>query len=137
VTFDLALQSIALPLLPPSVHSLMGCVITCSTGHGRGDLQVTSGFIPRHREHADGLISVSAADPGTAATPNAAAMTPEILPPPLRPHREQIRQGVQRPAADAAGPIVVSARSVRSRAAAVSSGVSAVVRAFVGRSRDR
>jgi NAD(P)-dependent dehydrogenase (short-subunit alcohol dehydrogenase family) len=54
-------------------------------------------------------VSVFAADPGAAATPNAAEMTPEILPPPLRPHWEQVRQGVQRPAAEAARPVVFAA----------------------------
>ncbi|MDQ0378767.1 SDR family NAD(P)-dependent oxidoreductase [Amycolatopsis thermophila] len=54
-------------------------------------------------------VSVFAADPGAAATPNAAAMTPEILPPPLRPQWDQIRQGVQRPAAEAARSIVFAA----------------------------
>ena len=54
-------------------------------------------------------VSVFAADPGAAATPNAAEMTPEILPPALRPHWEQIRQGVQRPAAEGARPVVFAA----------------------------
>jgi NAD(P)-dependent dehydrogenase (short-subunit alcohol dehydrogenase family) len=54
-------------------------------------------------------VSVFAADPGTAATPNAAEMTPEILPPALRPHWAQVHEGVQRPAADAARPIVFAA----------------------------
>jgi len=54
-------------------------------------------------------VSVFAADPGAAATPNSAEMTPEILPPPFRPHWEQILQGVQRPAAVAARPVVFAA----------------------------
>jgi NAD(P)-dependent dehydrogenase (short-subunit alcohol dehydrogenase family) len=54
-------------------------------------------------------VSVFAADPGTAATPNAAEMTPEILPPALRPRWEVIRQGVQRPAAEAARSVVFAA----------------------------
>ncbi|MCO5973693.1 SDR family NAD(P)-dependent oxidoreductase [Actinoallomurus soli] len=54
-------------------------------------------------------VSVFSADPGAAATPNAAEMTPEILPPPLRPHWEQIREGVQRPAAEAARSVVFAA----------------------------
>lgn len=67
-----------------------------------------------NRELAERLsgtgISVFAADPGTAATPNAAAeMTPEILPPPLRPHWEQVRESVRRPATDAARSIVFAA----------------------------
>ncbi|MFD2417889.1 SDR family NAD(P)-dependent oxidoreductase [Amycolatopsis pigmentata] len=54
-------------------------------------------------------VSVFAADPGTAATPNAAEMTPEILPPALRPLWESIHRGVQRPAAEAARSIVFAA----------------------------
>ena len=42
-------------------------------------------------------VSVLAADPGAAATDNAAQMTIDILPPALRPHWEQIRQGVSAP----------------------------------------
>ncbi|MEU2866451.1 SDR family NAD(P)-dependent oxidoreductase [Streptomyces mirabilis] len=57
----------------------------------------------------DSGVSVFAADPGPSATPNAAEMTPQILPPALRPHWEQIRQGVQRPAADGARPVVFAA----------------------------
>ncbi|MER7923021.1 SDR family NAD(P)-dependent oxidoreductase [Streptomyces sp. NPDC096057] len=47
-------------------------------------------------------VSVFAADPGAAATGNAAQMTIDILPPALRPHWEQIRQGVSAPVAAAA-----------------------------------
>ncbi|CAL9640654.1 hypothetical protein SUDANB145_06324 [Streptomyces sp. enrichment culture] len=47
-------------------------------------------------------VSVPAADPGPAATDNAAQMTIDIIPPALRPHWEQIRQGVTTPVADAA-----------------------------------
>ncbi|KND33617.1 SDR family NAD(P)-dependent oxidoreductase [Streptomyces acidiscabies] len=47
-------------------------------------------------------VSVFAADPGAAATPNAAEMTVEILPPELRPHWEMIQQAVSAPVADAA-----------------------------------
>jgi NAD(P)-dependent dehydrogenase (short-subunit alcohol dehydrogenase family) len=54
-------------------------------------------------------VSVFAADPGAAATPNAAEMTLEILPPAFRPHWEQILQGAQRPAAEAARPVVFAA----------------------------
>jgi NAD(P)-dependent dehydrogenase (short-subunit alcohol dehydrogenase family) len=57
----------------------------------------------------DSGVSVFAADPGPSATPNAAEMTPEILPPALRTHWEQIRQGVQRPAAAGARPVVFAA----------------------------
>jgi len=54
-------------------------------------------------------ISVFAADPGAAVTPNAAEMTPEILPPAMAPRWEQIRQGLQNPAAH---PAAKAARSV-------------------------
>jgi NAD(P)-dependent dehydrogenase (short-subunit alcohol dehydrogenase family) len=54
-------------------------------------------------------VSVFAADPGPSATPNAAEMTPDILPPALRPQWEQIRQAVQRPAAEGARPVVLAA----------------------------
>lgn len=47
----------------------------------------------------DSGVSVFAADPGPAATDNAAEMTIDILPPALRPHWEQIRQGVSAPVA--------------------------------------
>ncbi|WP_063737312.1 SDR family NAD(P)-dependent oxidoreductase [Streptomyces sp. RTd22] len=47
-------------------------------------------------------VSVFAADPGAAATDNAAQMTIDILPPALRPHWEQIRQGISAPVAAAA-----------------------------------
>lgn len=53
-------------------------------------------------------VSVFAADPGAAATPNAAEMTPEILPPALRPHWQQILD-LQRPAAEAARSVVFAA----------------------------
>ncbi len=66
-----------------------------------------------NRELAERLrgsgIAVFAADPGAAATPNAAEMTPEILPPALRPMWEQILEGVQRPASEAARSIVFAA----------------------------
>ncbi|WP_246338545.1 hypothetical protein [Amycolatopsis endophytica] len=35
-------------------------------------------------------VTVLAADPGAAATPNAAEMTPEILPPALRPRSHAV-----------------------------------------------
>jgi NAD(P)-dependent dehydrogenase (short-subunit alcohol dehydrogenase family) len=54
-------------------------------------------------------VTVLAADPGAAATPNAAEMTPEILPPALREHWEQIWQGVQTPPEKAADPIIWAA----------------------------
>ncbi|MFD7712633.1 SDR family NAD(P)-dependent oxidoreductase [Streptomyces sp. NPDC059786] len=47
-------------------------------------------------------VAVFAADPGAAATDNAGEMTADILPPQLRPHWEQIKQGVSAPVADAA-----------------------------------
>ncbi|WP_191246141.1 SDR family NAD(P)-dependent oxidoreductase [Amycolatopsis deserti] len=66
-----------------------------------------------NRELAERLrgsgVAVHAADPGPAATPNAAEMTPEILPPALRPQWEQIRQAVRRPVAEAARSVVLAA----------------------------
>ncbi|MFD6277110.1 SDR family NAD(P)-dependent oxidoreductase [Streptomyces sp. NPDC060209] len=54
-------------------------------------------------------VSVLAADPGAAATDNAAHMTIDILPPALRPHWEQIRKGVSAPVASAAkGPLAAA-----------------------------
>ncbi|GGU29419.1 hypothetical protein [Streptomyces daghestanicus] len=44
-------------------------------------------------------VSVFAADPGPATTGNAAQRTVGILPPALRPRREQVRQGVRTPVA--------------------------------------
>ncbi|UCM89253.1 SDR family NAD(P)-dependent oxidoreductase [Streptomyces marincola] len=54
-------------------------------------------------------VTVLAADPGPAATDNAAQMTVDILPPALRPHWEQIRQGVSTPVAEAARAPVAAA----------------------------
>ncbi|WP_435154529.1 SDR family NAD(P)-dependent oxidoreductase [Amycolatopsis sacchari] len=54
-------------------------------------------------------VSVFAADPGAAATPNAAEMEPEILPPPLRPLWDTVWRGVQRPAAEVIAPIIHAA----------------------------
>ncbi|NIH78168.1 SDR family NAD(P)-dependent oxidoreductase [Amycolatopsis viridis] len=66
-----------------------------------------------NRELAERLrgsgVAVLAADPGPAATPNAAEMTPEILPPALRPQWEQIREACRRPVAEAARSIVFAA----------------------------
>jgi NAD(P)-dependent dehydrogenase (short-subunit alcohol dehydrogenase family) len=54
-------------------------------------------------------VSVFAADPGPAATPNAGEMRPEILPPALREHWDQVHQGVRRPAAEAARSVLFAA----------------------------
>jgi NAD(P)-dependent dehydrogenase (short-subunit alcohol dehydrogenase family) len=54
-------------------------------------------------------VSVFAADPGPAATPNAGEMRPEILPPAQREHWDQVRQGVRRPAAEAARSVLFAA----------------------------
>jgi NAD(P)-dependent dehydrogenase (short-subunit alcohol dehydrogenase family) len=53
-------------------------------------------------------VSVFAADPGPAATANAAEMTPEILPPVMRPYWEQIKASL-RPPVDAAQSVVRTA----------------------------
>ncbi|PRY29584.1 short-subunit dehydrogenase [Pseudosporangium ferrugineum] len=54
-------------------------------------------------------VTVLAADPRHAATPNAAEMTPEIVPPALRPHWDDIMLGVQTPPEVAADPIIWAA----------------------------
>jgi hypothetical protein len=51
-------------------------------------------------------VSVFAADPGPAATGNAADMEIDILPRQLRPHWDAIRQGVTRPVAEAARSVI-------------------------------
>ncbi|ANY08837.1 SDR family NAD(P)-dependent oxidoreductase [Pseudonocardia sp. HH130630-07] len=63
------------------------------------------------RELAADGVTVLAADPlgpAAAATPNAAEMTPEILPPALRHLWEQIQDGL-RPASEVVDPIVAAA----------------------------
>ncbi|WP_256990964.1 SDR family NAD(P)-dependent oxidoreductase [Rhodococcus sp. 06-235-1A] len=54
-------------------------------------------------------ISVIAADPGGAATSNAAEMEVEMLPPPFRPYWDVISAGVQGSVADAAQSVVFAA----------------------------
>ncbi|MEV4800043.1 SDR family NAD(P)-dependent oxidoreductase [Nonomuraea sp. NPDC049421] len=54
-------------------------------------------------------VDVVAVDPGPAATPNAAEMTIDLLPPPMRPLWEQVLQGVKRPASEAAAAVVAAA----------------------------
>jgi NAD(P)-dependent dehydrogenase (short-subunit alcohol dehydrogenase family) len=54
-------------------------------------------------------ITLVVADPGPAATPNAAAMEIRMLPPAMRSMWDVIQQGVQRPAAEAARPILHAA----------------------------
>lgn len=54
------------------------------------------------------VLTVDPLGPAAAATPNAAAMTPEILPPALRHLWPQIQGGL-RPAAESARPIVAAA----------------------------
>ncbi|MCW2914655.1 MAG: short-chain dehydrogenase/reductase [Actinomycetia bacterium] len=54
-------------------------------------------------------VSVFAADPGPAATGNAADMEIDILPPQLRPHWDAIRKGVTRPVAEAARSVIFTA----------------------------
>jgi len=76
---------------------------------GRAKLAHLSYVLDLAERLADRGVTVLAADPGAAATPNAAEMTPEILPPALRAHWEQIWQGVQTPSEAAADPIVWAA----------------------------
>jgi NAD(P)-dependent dehydrogenase (short-subunit alcohol dehydrogenase family) len=54
------------------------------------------------------VLTVDPLGPAAAATPNAAAMTPEILPPAVRHLWEQIQEGL-RPASESARPIVAAA----------------------------
>lgn len=54
------------------------------------------------------VLTVDPLGPAAAATPNAAAMTPEILPPALRHLWETIQEGL-RPASQSARPIVAAA----------------------------
>ncbi|WP_028924792.1 SDR family NAD(P)-dependent oxidoreductase [Pseudonocardia acaciae] len=80
------------------------------TASGRAKLA----HLAYNRELAERLrgsgVSVFAADPGPAATPSSAEMTPEILPPALRPQWEQIQARVtERPAAEAARSVVFAA----------------------------
>ncbi|GHF74471.1 NAD(P)-dependent dehydrogenase (short-subunit alcohol dehydrogenase family) [Amycolatopsis bartoniae] len=76
---------------------------------GRAKLAHLAAVLELAERLRDTGISVFAADPGAAATPNAAEMEPEILPPPLRPHWDAVRQGVQRPVREAIGSIVHAA----------------------------
>jgi NAD(P)-dependent dehydrogenase (short-subunit alcohol dehydrogenase family) len=76
---------------------------------GRAKLAHLSYILDLAERLADRGVTVLAADPGAAATPNAAEMTPDILPPALREHWEQIRQGVQAPPEAAADPIIWAA----------------------------
>lgn len=54
------------------------------------------------------LLTVDPLGPAAAATPNAAAMTPDILPPAVRHLWDDIQQGL-RPASESAQPIVAAA----------------------------
>jgi NAD(P)-dependent dehydrogenase (short-subunit alcohol dehydrogenase family) len=76
---------------------------------GRAKLAHLSYVLDLAERLADRGVTVLAADPVAAATPNAAEMTPEILPPALREHWEQIWHSVQTPSEAAADPIVWAA----------------------------
>lgn len=76
---------------------------------GRAKLAHLSYVLDLAERLADRGVTVLAADPGAAATPNAADMTPDILPPALREHWDQIWQGVQTPPETAADPIIWAA----------------------------
>ncbi|TDD19333.1 SDR family NAD(P)-dependent oxidoreductase [Nonomuraea diastatica] len=53
-------------------------------------------------------VQVVAVDPGPAATPNAAQMTIDILPPQMRPLWDQIQEWVTRPVAEAAAAVLAA-----------------------------
>lgn len=78
---------------------------------GRAKLAHLAHAMDLARELNGSGVSVLVVDPlgpAAAATPNAAAMTPEILPPAFRGLWNQIQQGL-RPAAEGARPIVAAA----------------------------
>ncbi|MGP3936570.1 SDR family NAD(P)-dependent oxidoreductase [Nonomuraea sp. KM88] len=60
-------------------------------------------------ERLDGQgTQVVAVDPGPAATPNAAQMTIDILPPQMRPLWDQVQEWVTRPVAEAAAAVLAA-----------------------------
>ncbi|MBM2618191.1 SDR family NAD(P)-dependent oxidoreductase [Actinoplanes sp. LDG1-06] len=54
-------------------------------------------------------ITLVLADPGPAATPNAAAMAERMLPPAMRPMWSSIQEGVKRPVTEAAAAVIRAA----------------------------
>ncbi|MDF6018244.1 SDR family NAD(P)-dependent oxidoreductase [Streptomyces sp. JH34] len=87
---------------PPGPHYGLAATGRAKLAHLAHTLELAGRLRPRG-------ISVFAADPGAAATDNAAQMTVDILPPALRPHWEEIKKGVSAPvAAAAAGPLAAA-----------------------------
>lgn len=87
---------------PPGPHYGLAVTGRAKLAHLAYTLELAGRLEPRG-------VAVLAADPGAAATDNAAQMTIDILPPALRPHWEQIQQGVSAPVAAAAtGPLAAA-----------------------------
>jgi NAD(P)-dependent dehydrogenase (short-subunit alcohol dehydrogenase family) len=87
---------------PPGPHYGLAATGRAKLAHLAHTVELAERLAPRG-------ISVLAADPGAAATDNAAHMTIDILPPALRPHWEQIQQGVSAPVTSAAkGPLAAA-----------------------------
>ncbi|WP_203182996.1 SDR family NAD(P)-dependent oxidoreductase [Streptomyces pratensis] len=87
---------------PPGPHYGLAATGRAKLAHLAHSMELAERLAPRG-------ISVLAADPGAAATDNAAQMTIDILPPALRPHWEEIRKGVSAPVTSAAkGPLAAA-----------------------------
>lgn len=87
---------------PPGPHYGLAATGRAKLAHLAHTVELAERLAPRG-------ITVLAADPGAAATDNAAHMTIDILPPALRPHWEQIQQGVSAPVTSAAkGPLAAA-----------------------------
>ncbi|MFJ8977961.1 SDR family NAD(P)-dependent oxidoreductase [Streptomyces sp. NPDC102282] len=87
---------------PPGPHYGLAVTGRAKLAHLAYTLELAGRLEPRG-------VAVLAADPGAAATDNAAQMTVDILPPALRPHWGQIQQGVSAPVAAAArGPLAAA-----------------------------
>ncbi|MFI2779271.1 SDR family NAD(P)-dependent oxidoreductase [Streptomyces sp. ALB3] len=80
---------------PPGPHYGLAATGRAKLAHLAYTMELAGRLGPRG-------VSVLAADPGAAATDNAAQMTIDILPPALRPHWDAILKGVSAPVADAA-----------------------------------
>ncbi|MGP3755588.1 SDR family NAD(P)-dependent oxidoreductase [Streptomyces sp. IBSNAI001] len=87
---------------PPGPHYGLPATGRAKLAHLAHSMELAGHLAPRG-------ISVIAADPGAAATGNAALMTIDILPPAMRPFWEQIQKGVSAPVAAAAtGPLAAA-----------------------------
>ncbi|MYQ36828.1 Short-chain dehydrogenase [Streptomyces sp. LamerLS-316] len=87
---------------PPGPHYGLPATGRAKLAHLAHSMELAGRLAPRG-------ISVIAADPGAAATGNAALMTIDILPPAMRPFWEQIQKGVSAPVAAAAtGPLAAA-----------------------------